>query len=121
MGLGRGFGSQRGLGLGEGWRVSDEVGVWRGLRTWGQTFGHMGVSKCTGHIQTYRRHTNIWGIWTPPKSPHTSKLKSQEKSCSTAVGTVFFPQVVWEGIRRSKEDTGQWSMSMDMKKNGSEN
>ena len=75
-----------------------------------QIFGCPHMSKCLHmsvcpHTPLYRFRRGLQsggGSWRGlgfqcVASPHTSKLKSQAKSCSTAVITVFFPQVLWEG------------------------
>ena len=81
--------------------------------------GHLDILGCPNIQRASKQmgaYKHMEAVWMPPKSPHTSKLKSLVKSCSTAVVKVFFfPQVVWEGVRGSKGfclrgtlDNGLW-------------
>ena len=68
--------------------------------------GHLDIWRCPNiqgapdHIGAYK---HMGGVWMPPKSQHTSKLKSYAKSFSTAVVTVFLSSSGLEGVWGSKD------------------
>ena len=81
----KGLGSRKGdWDLRGGWRVSEGVKSLEGSQNMGaEHLDKWGCLNIYGGIKTYGV------VWMPPKLPHTSKLKFQAKSCSTAVVTVF--------------------------------
>ena len=66
-------------------------------------FGYIGFPNVQGASEHIGGRQTYGGIWTPPKSPHTSKENSRENLASTAVRSFSF--LKWSG-RGSKGDTG---------------